>query len=779
MGLLGMKKTRGRRAVRVSLVNRLHVLAIAVVAAGAVDVSSVALAADMPVKARPLPPPARSWDGCYAGGQLGGADSRSTWRYDGLNPYNSADGVVGSGVTEETFQQLKAAVGAQVGCNFSYSGPWMLGLEAGLIATPMDRTQDTPVRNAATGFLGSVRTEIRSIFSATGRVGFSPTQDWLIYAKGGYAAAYIELSGSIGDFATLNWSDANWHHGWTVGGGFEYRLFRNVSVGAEYAYYQFGERNYFSALSGATPDNWMRLRAGAEVHTAMARINFYHPDSAAAKTAANYSSPAFPGRFSSFVNTGAQYGAWEGSRGPNVFQPDKGKGYQVYSPVSMGIDYDTQAYKIETRAKGGYVYTAQRTDGQTAYYSGPIDTQTSLNVVLLTFESVRPQFGVAMNLPTGTSYLPNNQRFTRIDPDLAMVGSYGAGFNINPTAGFVVGLNQSTAISLSAGYAWQGKFVREAISLDTAFAGVFNLKQYINPGDVVTANFNVTTEVGNTVIYGSFAYMSESAVEINGIESGRAGARYNSNLTLNTQLTDRWSIVTNGSWNFSEKNEIIVGGSLVTEPKNSNSHVVIASVEPDREPVHSGEDQAHRRSVGPLCRDRDLGHRGPRRLLLDRAGSERDPAGHRRAADICCNTAPIELYCVDGFHRSQFPVLGHDSDAQHIDPDLEFHRRAADLRWCGERAIAHADRRGPAAAVPEGARRLLRQDRDRRSHAPARRDHSVGAGVVLRHAAGQHRRAVHPVRAVLPGQRRAVRAADGGVRGVPDFAVEVGSPASI
>jgi hypothetical protein len=200
--------------------------------------------------------------------------------------------------------------------------------------------------------------------------------------------------------------------------------------------------------------------------------------------------------------------------------------------------------------------------------------------VMLTFESVRPQFGVAMNLPTGTSYLPNNQRLTRIDPDLAMVGSYGAGFNINPTAGFVVGLNQSTAISLSAGYAWQGKFVREAIDLNTPGIGAFNLKQWINPGDVVTANFNITTEVGNTVVYGSFAYMSESSVEINGVEAGRAGARYVSNLTLNTQLTDRWSIVSNGSWSFQEKNEINVAGSLVPEPKNSNSNVVIASVEP-------------------------------------------------------------------------------------------------------------------------------------------------------------------------------------------------------
>ena len=236
-----------------------------------------------------------------------------------------------------------------------------------------------------------------------------------------------------------------------------------------------------------------------------------------------------------------------------MFQPDRGKGYQVYSPLAIGVDYDESAFKIESRIKGGYVYTAQRTPGQTAYYSGPIDTQTSFNVVMLAFESVRPQFGVAMNIPTGTSYLPNNQRFTRIDPDLAMVGSYGAGFNINPTAGFVVGIDQNTAVSLSAGYAWQGKFVREAINLNTPGVGAFDLKQYINPGDVVTANFNLTTQVANTVIYGSFAYMSESSVTINGIESGRAGAKYNTNLTFNTQIDDRWSVTTNLTWSYRGK----------------------------------------------------------------------------------------------------------------------------------------------------------------------------------------------------------------------------------
>jgi len=553
-----------------------------VVALGSAEWHSAARAADVPMPVKAAPIVARSWDGCYAGVQLGGAYGRSHWQYggNGDNPFTTGNGTPIL-VTQESFQQLKPAVGGQAGCNFSYSGPWMLGMEAGLIATPMDRAQDNNIIfNPTTGYSSTVRTEIRSIVSATARMGFSPTQDWLLYAKGGYAAAYIQTSGSVPDFPQFEFHDSNWHHGWTVGAGFEYRLFRNVSIGAEYSYYRFGEKDYFAAYPVAAPNNPVNLRAGAEVHTAMARMNFYHPDSPAARTAAAHSSPAFRGTFSSFVNTGTQVSGWEGPRGPNVFQPDRGKGYQVYSPVAIGIDYDEPAFKLETRIKGGYVYTAQRTPGQTAYYSGPVDTQTSFNVVLLNFESIRPQFGVSMNLPTGTAYLPNNQRFTRIDPDLAPVGAYGQGFNINPTAGFVAGLDQNTAVSLSAGYAWQGKFIREGIDVNTPFQGAFDLKQYVNPGDVVTANFNITTQVGNTTILGSFAYMSESSVTINGVESGRAGAKYNSNLTLNTQIDQKWDIATNLTWSFAEKNDINIGNGLIVEPKNSNSHVVIGSIDP-------------------------------------------------------------------------------------------------------------------------------------------------------------------------------------------------------
>src|SRR6185295_16237477 len=129
------------------------------------------------------------------------------------------------------------------------------------------------------------RTDIKSVLSVTGRVGYSPMPDWLLYAKGGYAAAYIELRGNItpSGLDQFTWNDTNWHHGWTAGGGVEYRLFRNVSIGAEYNYYRFAEQNYVGVMPNVPAANQVNLRAGADMHTVMARLNFYDPTSPAAR----------------------------------------------------------------------------------------------------------------------------------------------------------------------------------------------------------------------------------------------------------------------------------------------------------------------------------------------------------------------------------------------------------------------------------------------------------------------------------------------------------------
>lgn len=561
--------------------------------------------------------PAYSWTGCYAGAEAGVATSTSRWAYTNGNPYSSTGNLDPQVVPGGNFTDNRGVVGLQAGCNRDIADSWLLGIEGSWFGNPMDNRNGnrgfTPFPPSF-GFNEAITTNIQSVLSLTGRLGFAVTPDWLLYAKGGYAAARIDTSGTvspndftspIGDFTT-----EAWHSGWTAGAGVEYRLFRNVTVGLEYDYYRFGNVSH-SGITGLTetlngvtmPSNPVDHRVNADVQTLMARVNFalYSGPSAGdtgpyAAYAAYVKAPPLaeaPSPWSAFTSNEVRYSSWTGTRGANVFAPDRGSGYQVYSPTTIGIDYNLPSeYKLETRLRGGYVYAAQNTPGQLARYEGPVDTQASFNLTFLNFDSIRPLLGLSLNLPTGTSYLPGNQRFTRMDPDLVDVGSYGVGFNVNPTAGFIIGLNETTAVSLSLGYTWQGNFTREGISLTqipdpslpppaTVVLSSFDLKQRVHPGDAFTANGNISSTFGNLALIASFAYMGSTRASIDGLATGTHGASFTANGAANYQIDERWALSTNVSWNFSEKNEIPDGlGGVLVEPKNSNSNVVIGSIEP-------------------------------------------------------------------------------------------------------------------------------------------------------------------------------------------------------
>jgi opacity protein-like surface antigen len=553
--------------------------------------------------------PAAAWDGCYVGAQAGVGRALANWTYTNANPYSATGNNAPQLVDGARFTNDRGVIGLQAGCNRAISDDWIAGVEASWLAGAMRKEVPNSgfipfPQDPNFNYRQVLTTTIQSIGSLTGRIGYAPSTDWLLYAKAGAAFARIETAGRVTpafDPPVFDFSTRAWHPGWTVGAGVEYRLFRNVTVGAEYNYYGFGKALH-SGVTSATdtvngvnvPASPVQHRVGADVQTVMARVNFNlgsGPEPArdgpyAAYAAALKAPPFDPGgQFSAFSLSEVKYSSWSGTRGANVFAPNPGSGYQVYSPTTIGIDYVApSAYKLETRVKSGYVFSSQNTLGQIARYEGPVDTQASFNLTLLSFESIRPLLGLALNLPTGNSYLPGNQRFTRMDPDLVDVGSYGAGFNVNPTAGFIVGLNETTAISLSAGYTWQGAFTKEGVSLGltpaNTIVSIFDLANRINPGDTYTVNGNITTRIDSLTLLGSFAYMGESNTSINGVLTGRSGAKFTSNATAKVQLDERWLLSLNVSWNYSEKNVIPGFSGLVVEPKNSNSHVVIASFDP-------------------------------------------------------------------------------------------------------------------------------------------------------------------------------------------------------
>jgi len=83
-----------------------------------------ASAADMAVKARPLPVPVYSWTGCYIGLSAGakGVQTRDTVNYPVPAPF------VSSSLDLGRLEDVTWIGGGQVGCNYQ-TGNWVFGIE--------------------------------------------------------------------------------------------------------------------------------------------------------------------------------------------------------------------------------------------------------------------------------------------------------------------------------------------------------------------------------------------------------------------------------------------------------------------------------------------------------------------------------------------------------------------------------------------------------------------------------------------------------------------------
>ncbi|MGH6796405.1 MAG: outer membrane protein, partial [Methylocella sp.] len=120
---------------------------------------------------------------------------------------------------------------------------------AGLEGT-VDGSSLTGTRTSATGVTMSVRTETQGSLRARIGVAFDRV---LVYGTGGAAfAGFDDNYSSSGTPFVLNEQDSKTRTGWTVGGGLEYAVTNNWSIGAEYRYSDFGRSPDFPAIRVGT-----------------------------------------------------------------------------------------------------------------------------------------------------------------------------------------------------------------------------------------------------------------------------------------------------------------------------------------------------------------------------------------------------------------------------------------------------------------------------------------------------------------------------------------------
>ncbi|MGB8561452.1 MAG: outer membrane beta-barrel protein [Pseudolabrys sp.] len=204
----------------------------------------------MPVKA---PPPAPvplpyNWGGLYLGGYVGYLWGRTRVEEDGLvtEPNAATNGVIG---------------GVLAGYN-RQAGPGIFGVEGdfgwtdahgtGLVSNPIIQPNTYDVN-----WTGHVR----------GRLGYA-FNTWLLFVAGGFVVA--DFNFHEGEAVSTIPSGGR-YNGWSIGGGVEVAILRNLIGRIEYLYDDFGSKDYIGVTGDPYRVHFHRpdttLRAGVEIRS--------------------------------------------------------------------------------------------------------------------------------------------------------------------------------------------------------------------------------------------------------------------------------------------------------------------------------------------------------------------------------------------------------------------------------------------------------------------------------------------------------------------------------
>jgi outer membrane immunogenic protein len=258
-------------------------------AVAAIGFTSIASAADMPVKApvyKAAPAiAAPNWAGWYVGANAGWVGSTSNT----ITNTGTDTGAFGLGSSIGT--EIPAAIdlgysgfigGGQLGYNWQ-AGNWVYGLEAdfdGASAKSSATIPDAPAFGLFAPVTTNAARELDWLGTFRGRIGITPAAPFLLYATGGLAVGKHQLG--IGVVAPAALPPANLFNqtsttsaGWTIGAGAEWMFAPHWSLKAEYLYVDLGSIsstiNYAygantSSLTATVRDTMNIVRGGINYH---------------------------------------------------------------------------------------------------------------------------------------------------------------------------------------------------------------------------------------------------------------------------------------------------------------------------------------------------------------------------------------------------------------------------------------------------------------------------------------------------------------------------------
>jgi outer membrane immunogenic protein len=220
--------------------------------------SSIVLAADLPLrtKAPVVSAPVFSWTGCYVGAQAGYGWSRhNETEYNRSNTPNTVTGALDSS---------GGVLGGQLGCNYQFSGIFVLGVQGDIAATDINGRDWDPTNQALARIFNpsllnqnTVGVKTDYLASLTARIGVTAWNNQaLFYIKGGGAWTHNkwDFSNDSGGYFLIKpaMQDAS-IAGWTIGGGVEWALLSvspKLSAFVEANYYSFGSYSSTTYVGG-------------------------------------------------------------------------------------------------------------------------------------------------------------------------------------------------------------------------------------------------------------------------------------------------------------------------------------------------------------------------------------------------------------------------------------------------------------------------------------------------------------------------------------------------
>jgi len=259
-------------------------------AAFAALIGTPALAADMPVKAAPLPAPLCVWCGWYIGvnaGWVGPADAsfRNTGSDTGAFGLGTAlaAGVIPGTVSNNNMNGFIG--GGQVGYNWQ-TGIMVVGLEADFDGVSDKNTINLvfPGGGGFGPFTTTYTHQLDWLSTFRGRLGVTASSDFLIYMTGGVAVGEVKTGNSLicptcGPPASTEPSTTSANTatraGIVIGLGAEWMVAPHWSIKAEYLYAELGSTNStivytypgaVSSLTSTVHNNYNIARGGVDWH---------------------------------------------------------------------------------------------------------------------------------------------------------------------------------------------------------------------------------------------------------------------------------------------------------------------------------------------------------------------------------------------------------------------------------------------------------------------------------------------------------------------------------